>query len=155
MASMNWSRVKLYEAKLLCWVALKRASSRLPCGNKKEKIEWRNGDKSEGEWRFWQKLHVYRPVRCPAEEITCRGKRSSRQNIAALFSVLAPSLTAGSDIHPDPSTMGHGSSGWNLQAPEASSHLEETGAEWAEWCNQDKPTSASLGAGGRRKGQGP
>lgn len=88
----SWSRVKPCEAKLLCWAALKRASSRVPPGNKKKKIEGRNGDKSEGEWRFWQKLRVYRPARCPAEEITCRGKRSSRQNIAALLSALALAL---------------------------------------------------------------
>lgn len=39
-------------------------------------MEGRDGDKNEGEGRFYEKLLVYRPAWCLDEEITCSGKRA-------------------------------------------------------------------------------
>lgn len=120
-------------------------------------VKLKNGRKV---WRQeWGRMEILRealslsPSLVPWRRDNLQWEKSSRQNNSVILSVLPLSLPASKDIHPYPSSLGHESSGWTLQAPKASSHPEEKGQSGL-WGNWDKFVSVFLSAGSRRKGQG-
>lgn len=140
--------------KTLPWAPQVRASH-VPCEKNSKDKDGRKGWRQEwGRREILREALSLSPSLVPWWRDNLQWEKSPRQNNTALLSVLPLSLPARSDIHPYPSSVGHESDGWTLQAPKASSHPEEKGQSGL-WGNWDKFTSVFLSAGGRRKGQGP
>lgn len=102
-------------------------------------VKLKNGRKV---WRQeWGRMEILRealslsPSLVPWRRDNLQWEKSSRQNNSVILSLLPLSLPASKDIHPYPSSLGHESSGWTLQAQKASSHPEEKGQSglWGNW----------------------